>query len=150
MPARSSTEVPALSSVEGALLRAEEITYSHVQQFDPQRSIAFLSVSALEVHGPHLPLGMDMFMARWQAEVTARRLAEADADWTVVVYPHLPLGTDELPLPGSIDGTQQTVYRALLAYGASLAKAGVGYAVVTNGHGGPRHAAAIQAPSPPV
>ena len=44
-----------------------------------------------------------------------------------------------------MDGTQQTVYRALLAHGASLAQAGYGYAVVTNGHGGPRHAAALEA-----
>ncbi|MBI2913898.1 MAG: creatininase family protein [Chloroflexi bacterium] len=127
------------------LMHAEEITYSDVQRFDRQRSIAFLSVSALEVHGPHLPLGMDMFMARWQAEETARRFAEAHRDWHAVLYPHLPLGTDELPLPGSIDGLQQTVYRALLAHGASLAKAGFCYAVVTNGHGGARHASAIEA-----
>jgi len=128
-----------------ALYRAEEITYTHVQQLVRERSIAFVSVSALEVHGPHLPLGMDMFMARWQAEETARRFASAHPDWTVVVYPHLPLGTDELPLPGSVDGTQQTVFRALLALGASLDKAGFGYAVVTNGHGGARHAAALEA-----
>ncbi|MDO8611491.1 MAG: hypothetical protein Q7R32_01550, partial [Dehalococcoidia bacterium] len=76
------------------------------------------------------PLGMDMFMARWMAEETARRFAEARPDWTVVLYPHITLGTDELPLPGSVDGAQQTVYRALLAHGASLAQAGFGYAVV--------------------
>ncbi len=127
------------------LLQAQEITYTDVQKFPADRSIAFLSASALEVHGPHLPLGMDMFMARWMAEETARRFAEAHSDWTVVLYPHIPLGTDELPLPGSIDGTQQTVYRALLAHGASLAQTGFGYAVVTNGHGGPRHAAALEA-----
>lgn len=127
------------------LVHAEEITYTQVQRLRKDRSIAFLSASALEVHGPHLPLGMDMFMARWMAEETARRFAEAHPDWTVVLYPHVPLGTDELPLPGSIDGTQQTVYRALLAHGASLAQTGFGYAVVTNGHGGPRHAAALEA-----
>src|SRR3990172_8853230 len=98
------------------LLQAQEITYTDVQQLRKDRSIAFLSASALEVHGPHLPLGMDMFMARWMAEETARRFAEGHPDWTVVLYPHIPLGTDELPLPGSIDGTQQTVYRALLAH----------------------------------
>jgi creatinine amidohydrolase/Fe(II)-dependent formamide hydrolase-like protein len=88
---------------------------------------------------------MDMFMAQWMATETARRFAEAHPDWNVVVYPHIPLGTDELPLPGSMDGHQQTVYRALLAHGASLAQAGFGYAVVTNGHGGARHAAALEA-----
>jgi creatinine amidohydrolase/Fe(II)-dependent formamide hydrolase-like protein len=126
-------------------VRAEEISYSHVQTFERDRSIAFFSVSALEVHGPHLPLGMDMFMARWQAEETARRFAEAHPDWNVVVYPHLPLGTDELPLPGSMNASQQTVYRALVTHGASLAGAGFGYAVVTNGHGGARHASAVEA-----
>jgi creatinine amidohydrolase/Fe(II)-dependent formamide hydrolase-like protein len=127
------------------LLQAQEMTYTHVRQLRKDRSIAFLSASALEVHGPHLPLGMDMFMSRWMAEETARRFAEAHPDWDVVLYPHIPLGTDELPLPGSVDGTQQTVYRALLAHGASLAKAGFRYAVVTNGHGGARHAAAVEA-----
>lgn len=127
------------------LLRAEEITYSQVQRLEPERSIAFLSMSALEVHGPHLPLGMDMFMARWQAEETARRFAEEHPEWTAVVYPHLPLGTDELPLAGSIDNQQRSVYQALLSYGAALSKARFGYAVVTNGHGGARHAAAIEA-----
>ena len=104
------------------LLQAQQITYTDVQKLRKDRSIAFLSASALEVHGPHLPLGMDMFMARWMAEETARRFAEANPEWDVVVYPHIPLGTDELPLPGSMDGTQQTVYRALLAHGASLAE----------------------------
>jgi len=127
------------------VLRAEEISYTRVQQLERERSIAFVSASAIEVHGPHLPLGMDMFMARWMAEETAQRFAERHPDWTVVVYPHLPLGTDELPLPGSLDGHQQTIYQALLAYGAGLAKTGYGYAVVTNGHGGARHAAAIEA-----
>ncbi len=127
------------------LIQAPEMTYTQVQQLRRNRSIAFLSASALEVHGPHLPLGMDMFAACWMAEETARRFAEAHPDWTVVRYPHIPLGTDELPLPGSMDGTQQTVYRALLAHGASLAQAGFGYAVVMNGHGGARHAAAVEA-----
>jgi creatinine amidohydrolase/Fe(II)-dependent formamide hydrolase-like protein len=55
------------------LHRAEELTYSQVRRFDRARAIAFQPVSALEVHGPHLPLGMDWFMARWMAEETARR-----------------------------------------------------------------------------
>jgi creatinine amidohydrolase len=125
--------------------RAEQISYRAIRDFDRTKSICFLPMSALEVHGPHLPLGMDMFMARWMAEETARRFAAAHPDWSVVIYPPLTLGTDELPLPGSMNATQRVVYRALLQHGASLAQAGYGYAVVTNGHGGPRHASAIEA-----
>lgn len=127
------------------LLRAEEITYSRVQAFDRARAIAFMPVSALEVHGPHLPLGMDLFMARWMAEETARRFAEVHPDWAVVCYPPLTLGTDELPLPGSMSVTQQTLYRALISQGHWLRRAGYGYAVLTNGHGGARHASCLEA-----
>ncbi len=127
------------------LHRAEELRYPMIQKFERGRSIAFLPVSALEVHGPHLPLGMDMFMARWQAEEGARLFAESHPDWQVVVYPPLTLGTDELPLPGSMSATQREVYRTVVAHGRSLARAGYGYAVITNGHGGARHAAGLEA-----
>jgi len=129
----------------GDVLHAEDITYTQVRAFDRERTIAFLPVSALEVHGPHLPLGSDMFTARWMAEDTAKAFAAAHPDWTVVRFLPLTLGTDELPLPGSMNATQREVYRVLLAHGASLAEAGYRYVVVTNGHGGARHASGLEA-----
>ncbi len=123
---------------------AADLTYTQVRGLDMTRTICFQPMSALEVHGPHLPLGMDYFMARWMAEETGRRFAAARPEWTVVQLPSLPLGTDELPLAGSMNANQRTVYRALLAHGRSLAHAGYRYIVVTNGHGGPRHAAALE------
>lgn len=127
------------------IVRAEELTYSKVRELDGNRTVCFQPVSALEVHGPHLPLGMDYYMARWMAEETGRRFAEAHPEWTVVQLPSLPLGTDELPLAGSMNASSGTVYRAVRAHGSSLAKAGYRYVVVTNGHGGPRHAAGLEA-----
>lgn len=127
------------------LFRAEELRYPQVQALDRERAICFLPVSALEVHGTHLPLGMDLFMARWMAEETARRFAEAHPDWNVVLHPPLTIGTDELPLSGSMNATQRTLYRALTELGASFARAGYDYVVVTNGHGGPRHASGLEA-----
>jgi creatinine amidohydrolase len=128
-----------------AFLRAEELTYAQIRRFDRARTIAFLPMSALEVHGPHLPIGMDWYMARWMSEETARRFAERNPEWTVVAMPPLTLGTDELPLRGSMTTPAGTLYRALVAQGRALAKAGYGTVVVTNGHGGPRHAAALEA-----
>jgi creatinine amidohydrolase len=127
------------------VVRAEELTYTKVRQLDGNRTVCFQPMSALEVHGPHLPLGMDYYMARWMAEETGRRFAERHADWTVIQMPPLPLGTDELPLAGSMEASQRTVFSALVAHGRSLARAGYKYVVVTNGHGGPRHAAALEA-----
>jgi len=127
-----------------AYVNAAELSYTKVRALDMNRSICFQPVSALEVHGPHLPLGMDFYMARWMAEESGRRFAEAHPDWTVVQLPPLPLGTDELPLAGSMNASQRTVYAALLAHGRSLVRAGYRYIVLTNGHGGPRHAAALE------
>lgn len=127
------------------MIRAEELTYTKIRALDMSRTVCFLPVSALEVHGPHLPLGMDFYMARWMAEETGRRFAEAHAEWTVVQYPPLPLGTDELPLAGSMNVDQRTVYEGVRRHGDSLARAGFRYIVVTNGHGGPRHASALEA-----
>jgi len=127
-----------------AYVEAAELTYTKVCALNMNRTICFQPVSALEVHGPHLPLGMDYYMARWMAEETGRRFADAHPDWTVVQLPALPLGTDELPLAGSMNASQRTVYGAVSAHGRSLARAGYRYIVLTNGHGGPRHAAALE------
>ncbi len=127
------------------VVRAEEFTYTGVRALDFTRTLCLQPVSALEVHGPHLPLGMDIFMARWMAEETGRRFVAQHPDWTVVQLPPLTLGTDELPLRGSMNAPVGAVYGALLGHGRSLARAGHRWVVVTNGHGGPRHAAALEA-----
>jgi len=49
-----------------------------------------------------------------------------------------------LPLAGSMNAPQRTVYGALMSHGRSLVRAGYRYIVLTNGHGGPRHASAIE------
>ncbi len=127
------------------LVRAEELTYSQIRRLDGVRTVAFQPVSALEVHGPHLPIGMDWYMARWMAEETGRRFAERHPDWTVVQLPALSIGTDELPLRGSMNVRQGALYDTLVAHGRCLARAGYRHVVVTNGHGGPRHASALEA-----
>lgn len=127
-----------------AYIPAEELTYQRLKQLDFQKTVCLQSVSALEVHGPHLPLGMDYFMARWMAEESGRRFAQRHPDWTVVQMPHLPVGTDELPAPGSINVRPRALYRVLWDQGRSLVRAGFRFIVLTNGHGGPRHAAAIE------
>lgn len=126
------------------LVRAEDLTYNRIREMERGRAIAFLPVSALEVHGPHLPIGQDVAMAAWMAAETARRFAAAHPDWLVALFPPLTIGADELPLRGSMDAPAGAVYRVLRAHGRSLARAGFGTAVVTNGHGGPRHAAALE------
>jgi creatinine amidohydrolase/Fe(II)-dependent formamide hydrolase-like protein len=134
-----------MSSMPANFRNLDELTRSDLLALDPARSLAVCAVSALEVHGPHLPIGSDFHQAVWMADETGRRFAENHADWTVVRHPPLPIGTDELPLPGSINFPAQTVYRSVCALGSRLADAGFRHIVITNAHGGPRHAAALEA-----
>lgn len=125
--------------------RVDELTWSELEALDRSRTVCVCAVSALEVHGPHLPVGSDFHQAAWVSDETGRRFAGRHPDWTVLRYPPLPLGTDELPLPGSIDTRPRTVYDAVCALGRSLARARFRYVMLTNAHGGPRHAAALEA-----
>jgi creatinine amidohydrolase len=127
------------------LREVDELTYPEIQSLDRDRTVSFCAVSALEVHGPHLPIGADLHQAIWMADETGRRFAERHPDWTVLRFPPLPIGTDELPLPGSVNTPPRVVYKAVLAFGNQLARAGFRTIVLTNAHGGPRHAAALEA-----
>lgn len=123
----------------------DELTWQQLEALDRDRTVCVCAVSALEVHGPHLPIGSDLHQACWLADETGRRFAVDHPDWTVLRYPPLPIGTDELPLPGSINSPPRTVYRVVRALGDQLARAGFRYVAITNAHGGPRHAAALEA-----
>src|SRR5262245_27740447 len=125
--------------------RADELPAVALRALDRDRTLCVCAVSALEVHGPHLPIGADLHQAAWMADETGRRFAVAHPDWTVLRHPPLPIGADELPLPGSIESPPRVVYRAVVALGESLARAGFRTVMVANAHGGPRPAAALEA-----
>jgi len=69
---------------------------------DRTRTVIVLTVSPLEEHGPHLPLGVDAIAARHFAESIAARLVAARPGWTVVLAPTLHLGSFTFDAPGTV------------------------------------------------
>lgn len=126
------------------IYRAEEMLFPHMRDLNRFATLLILPVSALEVHGHHLPMGMDTFFASMNASDLAEAFAKAHPDWTVILYPPLTLGTDELPLAGSIAVKPRVLRDALMGFGNSLADHGFKYIVLTNGHGGPRQPPALE------
>ena len=98
----------------------EEMSTSALDALDRDRTVVVLTVSPIEEHGPHLPLGVDAYAARHFAEGLAQRLVAARPGWTAVLAPTLHLGSFTFNAPGTIRIRQRVVRDAVLDYGASL------------------------------
>ena len=124
--------------------RLEEMSTPALDALDRTRTVVVLSVSPLEEHGPHLPVGVDAFAARHFAEAIAERFVAARPGWTAILAPTLHLGSFTFDAPGTIRVRQRVVRDAVVDYGRSLARAGFRYVLVSNGHGGPTHLTALE------
>jgi creatinine amidohydrolase len=123
--------------------RLEELSTPALDALDRARTVVILTVSPLEEHGPHLPVGVDAFAARHFAETIAERLIAQRAGWSAVLTPTLHLGSFTFDTVGTITVRQRVVRDALVDYGDSLARAGFRWILVANGHAGPGHLTAL-------
>jgi creatinine amidohydrolase len=114
-----------------------------LDELERARTVVIMTVSPLEEHGPHLPVGVDAFAARHFAETIAERLVAARPGWSVVLVPTLHLGSFTFDTVGTITVRQRVVRDALVDYGDSLARAGFRYILIANGHAGPGHLTAL-------
>jgi creatinine amidohydrolase len=111
---------------------------------DRARTAVIVPVSPLEQHGPHLPVGVDAFAARYLAREVGQRLVARRPGWSVVLTPTLHLGSFTFHSVGTVSVRQRVVRDALVDYGRSCARAGFRYVFVANGHAGPGHFAALE------
>jgi creatinine amidohydrolase len=121
----------------------EEMSTPALDALDRSRTVIVLTLSPLETHGPHLPVGVDAFTARHFAETIAGRLVSARPLWSVVLTPTLHLGSFTFETVGTVSVRQRVVRDAVVDYGHAFARAGFRYILVANGHGGPGHLAAL-------
>jgi creatinine amidohydrolase len=124
--------------------RLEELSTPRLDALDRGRTVVILTVSPLETHGPHLPLGVDAFTARHFTEAIAERVAASRPGWTVVLAPTLHLGSFTFDTVGTVAIRQRVVRDAVVDYGAALGRAGFRHVLVSNGHGGPGHLVALE------
>lgn len=123
--------------------RLEEMSTVALDALDRARTVIALTVSPLEEHGPHLPVGVDAFAARHFAETIAERLVTARPGWAVVLAPTLHLGSFTFDTVGTVAVRQRVVRDALVDYGTAFAKSGFNWILVANGHAGPGHLNAL-------
>lgn len=125
------------------ILRYEELAYTELAELPRDKTLLFMVLSPLEVHGPHLPLGTDVMIAEYIMRRVESELAESRPDIIVVEMPSIPLGSDPLPVLGSIEVKPGRLAGLLYDIASSLAQQGFRSLVVFDNHGGPRHQLAI-------
>jgi len=122
----------------------EETASPALDALPRDRTVVILTVSPLETHGPHLPLGVDAFTGRHFAQAIAERLVAERPGWHVVLAPPLHLGSFAFEAPGTVTVRQRVVRDLLVDYGGALARAGFRHILISNGHGGPGHLVALE------
>jgi len=136
--------MPGAASPSGKIRRLAELSFTALDGLDRERTVVLFTVSPLEEHGPHLPVGTDLFEAEFLGEELAKRILEAKPGWTVLIGPPLPIGASAFDHTGTLLVRARTVRNASLDYGAALARHGFRYVLVMNAHGGPRHVVALE------
>ncbi|MGB8277149.1 MAG: creatininase family protein [Methylovirgula sp.] len=97
--------------------------------------IAVLPVAAVEQHGPHLPLGVDLFLMQGYIDRVAERLP---ADLPVLFLPIQSIGTsiEHSDFPGTLSLSATSLMQVLTEIGECVHRAGCRKLVLLNSHGG--------------
>ena len=112
-----------------------EMTWQDIAGGDTARWIAVLPLAAVEQHGPHLPLGVDTYIAEaYLARV--RDLLPDDLPVTFLPVQRIGVSAEHLAFPGTLTSSAATAIAAWTELGDSLARAGLRKLVLVTSHGG--------------
>lgn len=113
-----------------------ELSWVEVEALDKEQSVVLVPLSPIEEHGPHLPVGTDIFGAQDIARLTAKKICELNRSLHAVLTPAIPLGCSPITadFPGTISLRGQTLYNLVIDFCSGLAGSGFKYIVIVNHH----------------
>jgi creatinine amidohydrolase len=112
-----------------------EMSWRDFATADMGKVVAVLPVAAIEQHGPHLPVGVDMFI---NEGYLARAVARVPDEMPVLILPVQAIGksNEHVEFPGTLTLSMETVFRAWTEIGESVARTGCRKLIFMNSHGG--------------
>jgi creatinine amidohydrolase len=112
-----------------------DMTWQEIHGADTGAWIAVLPVAAVEQHGPHLPLGTDLYILEG---ILARVLPLLPDDVPASALPVQAVGVspEHLAFPGTLTLSPALALGAWTELGDSLARAGIRKLLVLSSHGG--------------
>jgi creatinine amidohydrolase len=112
-----------------------EMTWQEIAGAQTARWIAVLPLAAVEQHGPHLPLGVDTFIAEAYLERVQKILPEK-LPVTFLPVQRVGVSAEHLSFPGTLTVSATTAIAAWTELGESLKRAGLRKLVLVTSHGG--------------
>ena len=111
----------------------EQKTWPEIEAYLETVDTVILPCGAIEQHGPHLPVDIDFFDAKYMAF----KVAEACAEPRPLVLPAIPFGVSyhHEDFKGTLSVTNEALSKFVYDLGMSLAKNGVKKIIILNGHG---------------
>ncbi len=112
-----------------------DMTWRDIAGGETARWIAVLPLAAVEQHGPHLPLGVDTFIAEaYLARV--RDVLPDDLPVTFLPVQRIGVSAEHLSYPGTLTLSATTAIAVWTELGESLKRAGLRKLVLVTSHGG--------------
>lgn len=112
-----------------------DMTWADFSGSDTSRWIAVLPLAATEQHGPHLPLGVDTFIADAYLD-RVKALVPADLPVTILPVQRIGQSDEHLDFPGTLSFSGTTILRAWTEIGECVHRAGLRKLVLVTSHGG--------------
>ncbi len=112
-----------------------EMTWPEIADAATERWIAVLPLAAIEQHGPHLPLGVDSFIAEAYLS-RAREMLPDDLPVTFLPIQRVGISTEHLAYAGTLSLSAPTAIAVWTELGDSLARTGLRKLVLVTSHGG--------------
>ncbi len=108
---------------------------SSYDRIDPDATVAVLPISAVEQHGPHLPLCTDQAIMEGMLETVAA-IVPSDVDLRILPVQAVGKSDEHLFAAGTLSLPATTLIDNWTRLGALVAKTGVRKLVIVNSHGG--------------
>ena len=124
---------------DGAVRWWQTLTTVDAGQIELSDPVVVLPVAAIEQHGPHLPLSTDLEIGLGLLSEAFRRLPDGFPAWAL---PPQAIGCsrEHARFPGTLSLEPDQLSALIERAGEALAKIGVRRLVLSNSHGGNRHA----------